>query len=273
MTADRDTAAVPAVAVPLTDAADAARYGGKAAQLAAAVRAGLPVPEGVALDAATVERIADGELDGPVLAGGPFAVRSSAIDEDAADASFAGQHRTCLGVPDAAAVAGAVREVWESGRTPSAMAYRDRMGLPATVSVAVVVQQLVAADVAGVLFTRNPVTGADERVVEAAWGLGEAVVQGLVTPDLYRLDTAGAVVERNPGYKDVAVRLDVDGGTAETPTAEHLVEALCLDDGQLVALHRLAERCARAFHGPRDIEWAFAGGRLWLLQCRPVTTL
>lgn len=273
MTADRDTALAAAVAVPLADAADPARYGGKAAQLAVAVRAGLPVPDGVAIDAGTVERIAAGGLEGPPLTGGPFAVRSSAVDEDAADASFAGQHRTCLGVPDAAAVAAAVRDVWESGRTPSALAYRDRMGLPPTVSVAVVVQRLVPADAAGVLFTRNPVTGADERVVEAAWGLGESVVQGLVTPDLYRLDVGGAVLERTPGYKDVAVRLCADGGTVERPVAGELVESLCLSDGQLASLHTLADRCAQVFHGPRDIEWAFAGDRLWLLQCRPVTTL
>ena len=122
------------------------------------------------------------------------------------------------------------------------------------------------------LFTRNPVTGADERLIEASWGLGEAVVAGLVIPDHFLLDRAGQVRERRPGYKTVAIRPVATGGTVEEELAPALVESLCLDDAQLAELHQLALRC-EAVHGPdRDLEWAFADGRLHLLQCRAITT-
>ena len=135
----------------------------------------------------------------------------------------------------------------------------------------VVVQRLLEADVSGVLFTRHPVTGADERVIEATWGLGEAVVQGLVTPDLYRLSPAGEVLERRPGRKQVAIRARPDAAPASEPVAAHLVEALCLDDRRLATLHSLADRCEDAFQGPSDIEWAFADANLHLLQRRAIT--
>lgn len=267
-------------AVPLADARDGCVYGGKAVQLGAAIRAGLPAPGGFALSADLVEAIGQDDREAHAAldelgdgVNGAFAVRSSAIGEDSAAASFAGQHATMLNVRGAAAIARAVVAVWRSAWVESALAYRRRIGAEGPVRMGVIIQKLVAADVAGVLFTRNPVTDADELVIEASWGLGEAVVQGLVTPDLYRLDTAGAVLERAAGYKDVAVRLHADGGTVEVPVATELVETLCLSDPQLVELHALAGRCAEVFDGPRDIEWAYAGGRLWLLQCRPVTTV
>ena len=134
-----------------------------------------------------------------------------------------------------------------------------------------VVQQLVDADCAGVLFTRNPLDGADELVIEAAWGLGEAVVAGLVTPDRFRVARDGTVLERVAGAKDLAVTLAPDGGTEEVAISGERVRALCLDDGQLAALARLAERCGRVFAGARDLEWAFTGDELHLLQCRAVT--
>lgn len=108
----------------------------------------------------------------------------------------------------------------------------------------VVVQRLLDPEVSGVLFTRHPVTGADERVIEATWGLGEAVVQGLVTPDRYRLSPAGEVLESSPGRKQVAIRARPDTAPASEPVAN---------------LHSLARRCEETFEGPSDIEWAFAG--------------
>lgn len=137
----------------------------------------------------------------------------------------------------------------------------------------VVVQKLVAADVAGVLFTCNPVTGADELVIEASWGLGEAIVQGLVVPDLYRVArTTGEVRLRRAGSKEVAVRLLTDGDTAHEPVEPELVDKLCLADTELRGLFELASRCEEAVGpGPHDIEWAFEAGALYLLQRRPVT--
>ncbi len=262
--------------VPLADAEDLQAFGGKAVALATAARAGLPVPSGVALSVDVVEAVVRADPDvlptlHRVCAGGvPHAVRSSAVGEDSARASFAGTHCTVLGVCDADAVVSAVRQVHASADTPAARAYRTRLGLPA-VRMGVVVQELVPAEVAGVLFTRNPVTGDAERVIEASWGLGEAVVAGLVVPDRYRLDVRGRVLERVPGEKDVAVRAG-PGGAREVAVDAAEVNAPCLDDAQLAELHALAEACD-AVYGTRDhdIEFAFHAGAVFLLQRRPIT--
>ncbi len=122
------------------------------------------------------------------------------------------------------------------------------------------------------MFTQNPVTGDDERVIEASWGLGEAVVAGLVIPDHFRLDRSGQILETTPGLKQVAIRGAPNGGTVEEPVPEHLAERLCLDDGELAQLGRLADRCDQVYGPARDIEWAIEGGTIYLLQCRAITT-
>jgi pyruvate,water dikinase len=265
-------------AVPLADARDEGAFGGKAVQLGAAIRAGLPVPDGFALSADLVAALARGDraaratLDevGDRLAG-PFAVRSSAVGEDSSAASFAGQHATVLNAHGVAATAQAVAAVWRSATSESALAYRRRVGALGPVRMGVVVQRLVAADVAGVLFTRNPITGADELVIEASWGLGEAVVQGLVVPDLYRVARTGEVIERRAGVKTVAMRRLTSGGTRTESVEPGLVARLCLADSHLRALSQVALRCADVFgQGPHDIEWAFDAGAPYLLQRRPI---
>jgi pyruvate,water dikinase len=198
-------------------------------------------------------------------------VRSSAADEDGADASFAGQHLTLLNVPSVDDLTTAVREIWWSANSDSAITYRKRVGLFARPSIGVVVQSLLNPDSAGVMFTQNPITGADERMIEASWGLGEVVVAGRVIPDTFRIDRAGAILERTPGFKKIAIRAAADGGTLEEKVAPELVEKLCLDDDQLAQLSALAGKCDEVYGPARDIEWAFAGGQLYLLQCRAVT--
>lgn len=136
----------------------------------------------------------------------------------------------------------------------------------------VVVQRLLDADVSGVLFTRHPVTGANERVIEATWGLGEAVVQGLVAPDHYRLSATGEVLERSPGDKRIAIRPRPDGLASTEPVAAHRAHALCLDDRHLACLHALARDCEHAFQAPSDIEWAFTHAGPQLLQRRAITS-
>jgi pyruvate,water dikinase len=264
--------------VPLHEAHDAATFGGKASQLAAALGHGLPVPGGFALSPPLVDSVAAGNgaaIDRvhPVLAqsGGCVAVRSSAIGEDGEGASFAGQHATILHVRTPVELVQAIQRVWASARTDSAMAYRARLGIIGAPRMAVVVQQLVDAECAGVLFTRAPMTGHDERVIEAAWGLGEIVVAGLVTPDRYRISRTGEILERSPGEKDIAIRPSLDGGTKEVPVEEHLVNAHCLDDEQLAELHALASKCEEHHEGPHDIEFAFSRDRLYLLQRRAIT--
>ena len=264
--------------VPLAKARDDAIFGSKAVGLGEAERGGLPLPPGVALSGSIVEAVACGEERAirkvaravrPL--GGPLAVRSSAVDEDGAEASFAGQHLTLLGVRSSEAVSEAVRQVWWSANSDSAITYRQRSNLFVRPSVGVVVQALLDPEAAGVMFTQNPITGADERVIEASWGLGEVVVAGTVIPDHFRLSRSGEVLERTPGLKKVAIRMLPDGGTAEEEVAPELVERLCLDEDQLADLHRLADRCEEVYGPARDIEWAIAGGELYLLQCRAVT--
>lgn len=264
--------------VPLADAHDESLFGAKAVGLGDASRADLAVPPGVALSGAIVEAVASGDqgaIDEVASAvrplGRPLAVRSSCVDEDGANASFAGQHLTLLNVPSAAEVGHAVREIWWSANSDSAITYRQRVGLFSRPNVGVVVQALLDPEVAGVMFTQNPVSGADERVIEGSWGLGEAVVAGRVIPDHYRIDRAGAVLERSAGVKKVAIRSRPDGGTFDDEVASARVEQLCLDDDQLVRLNALAERCEQVYGPARDIEWAFAGGQLYVLQCRAVT--
>ena len=264
--------------VPLEKALDASLFGSKAVGLGQAIRDGLPVPPGVALSGAIVEAVAAGEQPSikevtrwvkPL--GGPLAVRSSAMDEDGASASFAGQHLTLLNVPSSEEIVPALSKIWWSANSDSAITYRKRVGLFTRPSVAVVVQVLLDPDTAGVMFTQNPITGADERMIEASWGLGEAVVAGLVIPDSYRLDRSGRVLERRPGLKRIAIRTLATGGTFEEEVPADLTEKLCLDDGQLEQLNQLAARCEQVYGRARDIEWAIADSTLFLLQCRAVT--
>ncbi len=264
--------------VPLASAHDEATFGAKAVGLGEAARAGLPIPLGVALAGEVTEAVAAGREDaiGEVMESvrfltGPLAVRSSAVDEDSADASFAGQHLTLLNVPSTTDLSAAIRQIWWSANSDSVITYRKRVGLFDRPSVGVVVQALLNPTVAGVMFTQNPINGADERLIEASWGLGEAVVAARVIPDHFRVDRSGEVLERTPGLKKVAIRAVADGGTVEQEVEPGLVEALCLDDRQLESLNALAARCEEVYGPARDIEWAFANEQIYLLQCRAVT--
>lgn len=266
-------------AVAIDKARDTARYGAKAVGLGEAVRKRLPVPPGVALSADLVEAVAAGETRAiaqlarsiATLAP-PFAVRSSAADEDGASASFAGQHLTVLNVHVAGDVADAVREVWWSANSDAAITYRQKIGLLTRPRVGAIVQTLLDPEAAGVMFTENPVTGADERVIEASWGLGEAVVSGLVIPDHLRLARNGKLLESKPGRKHIAVRALPNGGTFEEAVPPGRISQSCLDEPQLRALNALALQCEKVYGPRRDIEWAFQEGTLYLLQCRAVTT-
>jgi pyruvate, water dikinase len=267
---------------PLTDAeaGDASRFGGKAAALARAVQAGLPVPAGFALDCRDLERLdAAADDDRAELAGrfaelgGPAAVRSSALDEDSAGASFAGQHATFLNVAGTDGLLDALRDVWRSAATSAALAYRRHLGISTPPRMAAVVQRLVPADVAGVLFTCDPVTGASDRwTVEASWGLGEAVVAGMVTPDHWRITPDGCPLEARPGHKPTAVLPTAHGGTVRAPITDDRVTRPCLDAMALARVAHLGAACEELFGPGQDVEFAFAAGALYLLQSRPVTT-
>lgn len=298
-----------------------ADVGGKAAWLARLASAGLPVPPGFVIpvevfrsfleqnglvdaarrgDAGVDEAILRGRLD-PVFAGqlrtaaarlgDRLAVRSSAVDEDDRDASFAGQYETVLGVSPGDETEAALLACWASAYGPRALAYRRGEAIPLA-GMAVIVQRLVQARCAGVLFTVNPVNGSwREMTVEAAWGLGEAVVSGRVVPDFYRVQrprrTPGPIqrllartrlelVEDRvqPQHEQwVYPREPGQTGLTLEPVPAARVGAPKLLRADVLRLCRLGLRVETKLGGPQDVEWAAdEEGRFYVLQARPVTT-
>lgn len=202
----------------------------------------------------------------------PIAVRSSAIGEDSEAASFAGQHATILNVTTFSQLTAAITAVVQSALSLSAASYREKLGVVGAPSMGIVLQELFNPESAGVMFTRNPLNGAEERVIEAAWGLGEVVVAGLVIPDYYRLSPAGEILECRVGDKDIALRLLAEGGTEEIEVPTDKATAKILEDDDLQNLHQLALQCEAVYGKDLDMEWGMAAGRLVLLQCRAITT-
>ena len=265
--------------------ADPARSGGKAASLSR-LAASRHVPHGfvVALAGPSLDRglrravAAAYRRLGAVagVADPPVAVRSSATDEDGAGASFAGQHDTYLGVSGVDQVWWAIARCAASFAGDRALAYRRRAGLAAPPGrAAVLVQLLVPADASGVVFSANPVTGArDEIVVNAAIGLGESVVSGTVTPDAIVVGRHDLAVRDHAVADKRAMTVVVPGGgTREVPVPGRLRTRPAVDAAQARAAARLAADLERETGGPVDIEVAWVGSDLFLLQCRPITTL
>ena len=234
---------------------------------------------GAALRATPIPRVVRSEIERRHAALGPHAavaVRSSARGEDAADATFAGQQETFLWVRGIDAVAEAIRDCWASLYSAPAISYRGRLGAAdAPPAMGVTVQLMVDAAVAGVLFTRSPVSGDPSVVaVDASWGLGIGVVGGEVTPDEYVVSKiTGEVLRRTIGRKLVRFEPAADGGTIAVPVAPEEQEAACLDDAQLGALADLGVRIERHAGSAQDVEWAIARGtgEILVLQARPVT--
>lgn len=206
----------------------------------------------------------------------PVAVRSSATAEDLPYASFAGQQESFLNVVGIDALLDAVQRCWASLWSDRAVIYRARRGIdPRTVRLAVVVQRMIDAGVAGVLFTADPVSGRRaQTVIDANPGLGEAVVSGSVNPDHFVVDTAiHEIVERRLGEKRLRIRALPDGGTERVALANQETTP-CLTTEQITALVELGQRVERHYGLPQDIEWAIdASSQVWLTQARPITTL
>ena len=223
----------------------------------------------------------------------PVAVRSSAAAEDLHHASFAGQYDTFLGVRGAGAVVEYVARCWESLWSDRVASYRARVGADGTAgtagvdgagghggagghvpppAMAVLVQALVAADAAGVAFTADPMTGARTHVaLNAAWGLGQSVVDGAVEADTYRVDRASLTVTVQ-SIGDKATTTGVGPDAARVPVDEARRRAPCLTPAQAVQVAVLAIQAESAIGAPADVEWALARGGVWLLQARPITT-
>ncbi|RLM94552.1 phosphoenolpyruvate synthase [Halobellus sp. Atlit-38R] len=203
------------------------------------------------------------------------AVRSSATAEDLPDASFAGQQETFLNVQEDALVE-RVKECWASLFSQRAIYYRNRQGFPHDqVDIAVVVQEMVDAEKSGVLFTSHPSTGEPQIIIEAAWGLGEAVVSGSVSPDNYVIDRDTAEVETITvaDKKMMMVKDEETGETIETEVPDEKRSARVLSDEEIEELVALGERVEDHYGTPQDVEWAIHEGEVYMLQSRPITTI
>jgi len=216
-------------------------------------------------------------LSGPgeSTTGRPVAVRSSATAEDLPGASFAGQQEPYLNIRGQAALLQAVKDCWASLWTARAIAYRARQAIaPETVALAVVVQELVMADAAGVMFTANPIQGQrDQVVINAAWGLGEAIVSGAVTPDTIIVSrAAGKVIERQVAEK-TAMTVLTESGVREAQAPARLRRKAVLSDAQALQLAHYGQQIEMLYEIPMDIEWTLARGQFAIVQARPVTSL
>jgi phosphoenolpyruvate synthase/pyruvate phosphate dikinase len=282
------TVSLPSI-LPLADIsqAPAALVGGKARGLAAIAGAGLPTADGfvvttAAYRAASAGRAPSGRLPAAleaaiadavaVLGGDRLAVRSSATGEDGAHSSHAGQFCTVLGVRGALGAISAVAACWTSARAAEPAAYRRLRGLADPLEMAVIVQRLVEPEAAGVCFSADPVSGDPGTiVVNAAWGLGEPVVAGTITPDDYRLARAdGRLLRFVPGRQEHML-VPTGDGVAEMPVPGHLREVRVLDEGTLALLHAGALLLEGRVGAPVDCEFCVAEGAVVWLQCRPMT--
>ena len=287
---------------------DVMSAGGKGASLARMMSFGLPVPPGFVIPAgALAAALPDGgeqlrecarrqdaegaqafvrtvELDAGLrravldaydgLGEGdvPVAVRSSACAEDSEEASFAGQQETYLHVRGHPDVRARIRDCWASFFSERALFYRGRKGSLEDLGMAVVVQRMVEAEIAGVLFTCDPVRKRRDRmVVEAVLGLGEAVVSGEVTPDHYVLKRDGTVKKAHVHTQPYAIVSRPEGGIEERELSHEEGGAQKVTEDVLARLARLGDDLEQRLGGPQDIEWAVQDGEIFVLQARPVT--
>jgi pyruvate,water dikinase len=230
------------------------------------------VVEGVALPGDLVAEV--GEALTRLGEQAAYAVRSSATAEDLPTASFAGQQDSYLNVVGPEAILHHIRRCWASLFTERAVTYRRRNGFDhRKVYMAVIVQRMVFPEAAGILFTADPVTSNRKvATVEAGWGLGEALVSGLVNPDVYTVRD-DEVVTATTGTKQRAIEALPDGGTQDTPVDPERQARRALTDAQVVRLVRLGRRIEEHFGRPQDIEWCSAGDEFHIVQSRPITTL
>ena len=204
----------------------------------------------------------------------PLAVRSSATTEDLPELSFAGQQDTYLNIIEINSLFEAVINCWSSLWTGRAIGYRMRNNIDNDeVSLAVVVQEMVQSDVSGVLFTTNPLTGLlSETVIDATFGLGEVLVSGQVEPDHFVIDSiSGELIEKTLGTKELSTRSKPGGGVENI--REMARDRLTLTDDEIHQLVKLGQQVQNEYGAPQDIEWAFVGKKLYLLQARPITSL
>ncbi|HUQ16467.1 MAG TPA: PEP/pyruvate-binding domain-containing protein, partial [Candidatus Saccharimonadales bacterium] len=284
--------AVPFLGEPASH--DAERVGAKAATLGR-LAARYRVPAGFCIDSQVFERFTSAQ-DGDTAAheglrriiddslraleqrvGRPdlvLAVRSSAIGEDGGGSSFAGQHETILGARGAEEITRAVIACWRSAGSERARAYRRERGVSDAVCMPVLVQELVDAESAAIAFTVDPVTGDSAVVVvNAAWGLGESLASGSVTPDTHVVRKDGLVLTSSQIAEKAVMTVRATGGTTEVAVPPGRRSLAALTDAQVIAVASLSLELEAESGGPVDVECAYAGGDLYLLQSRPITAV
>ncbi|MFF2483770.1 PEP/pyruvate-binding domain-containing protein [Paenibacillus sp. NPDC058071] len=240
--------------VPLEKAANSLEFGGKATQLNLAIQNKLPVPKGFVLSNSLVDQWVSGQIsletELPFVLSelGPIAVRSSAIGEDSKHRSYAGQYVSFLNLDSISGIKEAIIAVRESASSKRVKLYNERFGITETPRMAVILQQMVSAKVSGILFTQDPVSKAEEIIIEASWGFGEPIASGQIIPDFFRIGSEGQLIEQR-AYANKA----------------------CLNETEIQKLRQLAACCEHVFGRALDIEWAFDQQTLYLLQCRPIT--
>jgi pyruvate,water dikinase len=203
------------------------------------------------------------------------AVRSSATAEDVPEASFAGQHETFLNMKSADAVVEAVQKCWASLYGARAIFYREKQGFShESVNIAAVVQKMVNSDKSGVMFTSNPTTGEPEAIIEASWGLGEAIVSGTVSPDTYVIDRRTRKINVTIATKNVMIIKDPNTGeTVKKDVPDDLRNKRVLNDEEIYAVLDLGEIVEDHYNMPQDVEWGIEKGEVYMLQSRPITTI
>lgn len=270
---------------------DIAIAGGKGASLGEMVQAGIPVPPGFVILRSAFDRVfEDGDFDGDVeipedieeeiltafknLDAKFVAVRSSATAEDSSLASWAGELETFLNTTEVTLIEN-IKECWLSLFSARASAYREEQGLEdADIAVAVVIQKMVQSDVAGIAFTVHPVTkDRNQMIIEAAWGLGELIVGGMVTPDSYVIDKPerALIAVDVSEQEEMLIRGDAGNDMVEVPWEKR--ESQKLDTDQITTLTELCITIERHSGFPCDIEWAVEDNEIFILQSRPITTL
>jgi len=266
---------------------DVALVGGKAANLSRLARMYHRVPDGFSLPVTVMDEAHPLDLRDEITAAISdlmachslpefvVAVRSSAVDEDGAGASFAGQHETYLNIVGVDSIIQAVTRCWESARSERALEYRRQQGLSVErLQLAVLVQQLVASDVSAVVFSANPITGnRDEVMINASWGLGESIVGGTVTPDTLVVRKSDLAVTNRVIADKQHMTVSTAGGTREVDVPRFLRQQAALSDEQAREMTQLALTLETTMGYAVDVECAYASGQLYLLQCRPITTL
>jgi pyruvate,water dikinase len=252
--------------------AGAQSIGGKGFRLARLAQAGLPVLPGFCVPVESMNCVTADEIKSALerLDVQAVAVRSSAVEEDAIVASFAGVYLTRLNVKTPEGIEQALRDVRASAFTPAALAYRQKWGIHGCPQMAAVVQKFLMPDASGVLFLSDPVDHSERIIIEGSWGLGECVVAGTVTPDRWVLSRDGTIISSEISDKDIAV-IAADIGTKVIEVDSTRRRIPCVDATSIHELVALARTCERLFGSPQDVEWAIASNRIWLLQSRPIT--